>query len=148
MPKKWNSWTAGEKKTQDQTSSGCQENLQRGLGVHEKSCSSWCCQRLLEGHQGVFSSIPHQNAVQGDKPAIHHEDGAKDTNHLLLGEFNLSPITSTEAALRNQCSVWRAEYGNKCKCSHWVNIRQWLVWVHKPAGNYGRNVSFWAHPCT
>lgn len=54
-----------------------------------------------------FSSIPHQKAVQRDKAAIHHEDGAKDTNHTLLGEFNFSPTTSMEAALRNQCSVWR-----------------------------------------
>lgn len=149
MPKKWNSWTAGEKKTQDQMQFWLPREPAEQLG------GAWKVMQLLvlsktsgRSSRAFFSSIPHQKAVQGDKPAIHHEDGAKDTNHPLLGELNFPPITSMEAALSKQCSVWRAGYGNKCKSSHWVNMRQWLVWVHNPAGNYGRNVSLWAHPCT
>lgn len=77
--------------------------------------------------RAFFSSIPHQKAVQGDKPAIHHEDGAKDTNHPLSGELNFSPITSMEAALSKQCSVWRPGYGNKVRAhTGWILGNGWF----------------------
>ena len=77
-----------KRKHKIKSSSGCQENLQHCLGVHEKVTQTpGGVKDFWKVIKEFFSSIPHQKSALGDKPAIHHEDGAKDTNHLLVGEF-------------------------------------------------------------
>jgi len=121
---------------------GCQENLQHCLGCIKKSHRLLVVSKTFgRSSRSFFSSIPHQKAALGDKPAIHHEDGAKDT----IGEFNyFSP--SREAALRNQCSEWSLCLRKRFKCLYWVNVRRWLFWVSNPLRELWKKCVFVSPP--